>query len=212
VHQTDYYQQLVRVLGFSNGLSAPHIGVSDDLREACRRSLLNGGWDGRSALIAIAPGAAYGSAKRWPPGAFAELVAGLAEDGVTAVMLGTSADRATTREVVRELGGRATLIDLVERTDIPGLAGVLVHCRSLVANDSGALHLAAAVGINVAGVFGPTDDRLTSPRATNREARATILSHQTWCRPCGLRRCPLDHACMRGIRAGDVLAATRQML
>ena len=47
-------------------------------------------------MIAIAPGAAYGSAKRWPPAAFAELVAGLAEDGVTAVMLGTSADRATT--------------------------------------------------------------------------------------------------------------------
>jgi heptosyltransferase-2 len=89
---------------------------------------------------------------------------------------------------------------------------VLVHCRALVANDSGALHLAAAVGINVAGVFGPTDDRLTSPRATSREARATILTHQTWCRPCGLRQCPLDHACMSGIGAGDVLAATRQML
>jgi len=214
VHQIEYYQQLVRLLGFSNGLSAPQIGVSDDLRGAGRRSLLDAGWDGRSALVAIAPGAAYGSAKRWPPAAFADLVAGLAEDGVTAVMVGAAADRATTREVVRELGGRATLIDLVDRTDIPGLAGVLVHCRVLVANDSGALHLAAAVGTNVTGVFGPTDDRRTSPRATgtSHQARATILTHQTWCRPCGLRECPLDHACMNGIGASDVLAATRQML
>jgi heptosyltransferase-2 len=219
VHQIEYYQQLVRSLGFSNGLSVPQIEVSDDLRGAGRRSLLNGGWDGGSALVAIAPGAAYGSAKRWPPAAFADLVAGLAEDGVKAVVVGASADRATTREVVRELGGRATLIDLVDRTDIPGLAGVLVHCRALVANDSGALHLAAAAGINVTGVFGPTDDRLTSPqvashepRAARHEPRAAILTHQTWCRPCGLRECPLDHACMRGVGAGDVLAATRQML
>jgi heptosyltransferase-2 len=212
LHQVEYYQQLVRLLGFSNGLSAPQIEVSDDLRGVGRRSLLNGGWDGRSALVAVAPGAAYGSAKRWPPAAFADLIAGLADDGVTAVVVGASADRATTREVVRELRGRATLIDLVDRTDIPGLAGVLVHCRALVANDSGALHLAAAVGINVAGVFGPTDDRLTSPRAKSHEALAKTLTHHTWCRPCALRECPLDHACMNGVGASDVHAATRQML
>ena len=212
LHQIDYYQRLVGALGFSNGPSTPRLEIPAASRDAGAVTLRQSGWDGRAPLVAIAPGAAFGSAKRWPPSAFADLIAGLAEDGVTAVMIGAAADRATAAEVTRELRGRAGLLDLVGQTDIPTLAGVLVHCRALTANDSGALHLAAALGVNVTAVFGPTDDRLTAPRATSHEQRATTLSHPTWCRPCGLRECPLDHACMLGIPAGDVLTATRKML
>jgi heptosyltransferase-2 len=226
LHQIDAYQRLVASLGFANGPSVPHLTLPDGVRELGRQSLAAAGWDGRSPLAAIAPGAAYGSAKRWPPTAFADLVAGLAQDGVTTVILGAAADRPTAHDVRRALDGRATPIDLVDRTDLPGLAGVLVHCRALVANDSGAMHLAAALGVNVAAIFGPTDERLTAPRATSREPRATspergapspepratIVINRTWCRPCGLRECPLDHACMRGVRAQDVLVATRPLL
>src|SRR5207248_6966063 len=147
---------------------------------------------GRSALVAIAPGAAYGSAKRWPPSSFADLVEGLAEDGVATVMVGAAADRQVADEVTRELGGRATLIDVVGQTDIPALAGVLANCRALVANDSGALHLGAALGLGVTGVFGPTNDVLSAPLSH----RSAALTHHTWCRPCALRECPLDHMCM----------------
>jgi len=210
LHQIDYYQRLVAELGFANGPSIPRLTLPDDVRERGRQSLVAAGWDGRAPLAAVAPGAAFGSAKRWPPTAFADLVAGLAQDGVRTVIVGAAADRAAANEVRRTVDGRAMPIDLVDRTDIPGLAGVLGHCRALVANDSGALHLAAALGVNVAAVFGPTDDRLTSPRGAG--SRATILSNDTWCRPCGLRECPLDHACMRGVRAEDVLDATRPLL
>jgi lipopolysaccharide heptosyltransferase II len=210
IHQIDYYQQLTASLGLSNGPSIPRIDVSNDLRAAGRRTLLAEGWDGRSPLTAIAPGAAYGSAKRWPAAAFADLAVGLAEDGVTTVMVGAAADRAVAGDVLRTVADRTRLIDLVDRTDIPSLAGVLVHCRALVANDSGALHLAAALGVNVAAVFGPTDDRLTAPRPAT-DKRATVLTNDTWCRPCGLRECPLDHACMRGVGADRVRAAARQM-
>jgi len=211
VHQIDYYQQLTAALGLSNGPSVPRIDPSNDLREMGRSTLLAAGWNGRSPLAAIAPGAAYGSAKRWPAEAFADLAVGLAEDGVTAVIVGALADRAVADDVVRRVAGRAPIIDLVDRTDIPGLAGVLLQCRALVANDSGALHLAAALGVNVAGVFGPTDDRLTAPRPAGTDKHAAVLTNDTWCRPCGLRECPLDHACMRGVGAADVLAAARQM-
>jgi heptosyltransferase-2 len=175
--------------------------------------------------VAIAPGAAYGSAKRWPPSAFADLAAGLSEDGVATVMVGAAADRATAADVTRELSGRARLIDLVGQTDVPSLAGVLVNCRALAANDSGALHLAAALGVSVTAVFGPTDERVTAPVAgrqwpvrgrspitDHRPPTVAVLRHQVWCRPCGLRECPLDHACMLGIPAADVLSATRTML
>jgi heptosyltransferase-2 len=209
LHQIDYYQRLVASLGFANGPSIPRLTLTDTVREVGRQSLLAAGWDGRAPLAAVAPGAAYGSAKRWPSAAFADLVAGLAQDGVTTVVVGAAADRSVANDVRRALAGRATLLDLVDRTDIPGLAGVLVHCRALVANDSGALHLAAALGVNVAAVFGPTDDRLTSPRGGHK---AAILTNDTWCRPCGLRECPLDHACMRGVRAEDVLDAARTLV
>ena len=225
VHQIDSYQRLVAALGFANGTSAPRLEISTDVREAGGALLRRAGWDGRTPLVAIAPGAAYGSAKRWPPSAFADLAAGLAEDGVTTVMVGAAADRATAAEVTRALGGRATMVDVVGQTDIPALAGVLTNCRALTANDSGALHLAAALGLNVTAVFGPTDERLTAPVAggqwavdgrspitDHRSPTVNILTHAIWCRPCGLRECPLDHACMVGIPAADVLAATRKVL
>lgn len=121
-------------------------------------------------------------------------------------MVGAPADRVTATDVTRALRGRATLIDVVGQTDVPALAGVLAQCRALTTNDSGALHLGAALGITVTAVFGPTDERLSAPRG------ATVLSHHTWCRPCGLRACPLDHACMLGVPAADVLAAARKAL
>jgi heptosyltransferase-2 len=107
------------------------------------------------------------------------------------------------------------LLDLVGQTDVPTLAGVLASCRALVANDSGALHLGAALGVSVTAVFGPTDERLTAPRATSHELRAsrvTVLTHPIWCRPCMLRECPLDHGCMKGIDVPRVLDETRRML
>ena len=215
VHQIDSYRHLVASLGFANGAPAPRLDVSSDVRAAGAAQLTRAGWDGRAPLVAIAPGAAYGSAKRWPPAAFADLAASLAGDGVGMAMVGAASDRATAAEVTHELRGRATLIDVVGKTDIPALAGVLSNCRALVANDSGALHLAAALGVSVTAVFGPTDERLSAPRSRQSAVashQSAVLTNRTWCRPCGLRECPLDHACMLGISAADAAAATRNML
>ncbi len=68
--------------------------------------------------------------------------------------------------------GRATAIDLIGQTDLPMLMGVLSHCRALVANDSGALHLAAALGVPVAGIYGPTDERYSTPLTPSEDARS----------------------------------------
>jgi heptosyltransferase-2 len=224
LHQVAYYQRLVRDLDFPNGPGAPRLDVPPDLRDAGAAALRRAGWDGHMPLVALAPGAAFGSAKRWAPEAFADLAAGLAEEGIGIVLVGAAADMDTVATVLRALSGRATFFNVAGRTDVPTLAGVLVNCRALVANDSGALHLAAALGVNVTAVFGPTNERLTAPvagprtaspedfRATSPEPRATVLIHPVWCRPCLLRECPLDHACMAGIGVPRVLDATRRML
>jgi lipopolysaccharide heptosyltransferase II len=227
VHQVAYYQRLVAALGFPNGSSEPRIRVPDAARAAGERLLVDAGWDRRAPLVALAPGAAYGGAKRWPPESFAELAASLAADGVACVLVGSAADAATTSEVVnarRGEGGRGgagaervamhregvatPILDVVGRTDLPTLAGVLTHCRALVTNDSGAMHLAAAAGVAVTAVFGPTNERATRPIGDAH----VVVSHPVWCRPCMLRECPIDHRCMRGVRVEAVLQAARRTL
>src|SRR5204863_1719000 len=134
-------------------------------------------------------------------------------DGVSVVIVGSAADVPTGREIEAHLArsnGHARTLNLVGATDLPALAGVLVMCRALVTNDSGAMHLAAALGVRVTAVFGPTDERATAPLGTtvrlkpdttyedevgdSRSVRLqpdrswiTVLTHPVWCRPCMLR-------------------------
>ena len=211
LHQVASYQQLVRALGFPDGPDEPRIRVPQEAKEAASRLLIDAGWDGRAPIVALAPGAAYGGAKRWPPSYFGELASALSADGVSCVMVGSAADAATAADVARAFEARAVgapLYDLVGRTDLSTLAGVLTLCRTLVTNDSGAMHLGAAAGVRVTAVFGPTDEAATRPLG---EAHA-ILTHPVWCRPCLLRECPLDHRCMRGVGVEAVLASARRTL
>jgi heptosyltransferase-2 len=208
VHQVLYYQRLVQALGFPNGPIEPHVSVPQHARDAAARLLTEQGWDGRAPLVALAPGAAYGGAKRWPPQHFAELADSLASDGVRSVMIGGAADAATGDTILGALQRHDAIINLIGRTDLPTLAGVVGCARGLVTNDSGAMHLAAAAGVSVTAVFGPTDDTATRPIG---DAHA-VLVHPVWCRPCMLRECPLDHRCMRGIGVDAVLAAARRTL
>jgi heptosyltransferase-2 len=145
------------------------LDVPQAVRAAGADELARAGWDRRSPLVALAPGAAYGGAKRWPPEFFAELTHALAGDGVVCAMLGSAADATTGKEIESHVGTARKVLNLIGATDLPALAGVLVHCRALVSNDSGAMHLGAALGVRVTAIFGPTDERATGPRGEVRE-------------------------------------------
>jgi heptosyltransferase-2 len=216
LHQVEYYQQLVHALGFPNGPVDPTLEVPQAVRAAGADALARAGWDRQSPLVALAPGAAYGGAKRWPPEFFAELTRALAADGVICAMVGSAADAATGKEIASHAGAGGNLINLIAETDLPTLGGVLVHCRALVSNDSGAMHLGAALGVRVTAMFGPTDERVTGPRGEvrplQRDRDHAVLTYPVWCRPCLLRECPLDHRCMRGIGVDAVLAEAQRTL
>jgi heptosyltransferase-2 len=214
VHQTEYYLRLVQALGAPRvGLVAALRPADDDRRRAA--DLLRGrGWDG-APLIGFAPGAAFGLAKRWPPDRVGAVAAALARKlGIVPVLLGTRADRATTRAVARafrrELGTDGPLIDLVGETDLRTLVGVLELCTAVVSNDSGAMHVAAAAGVPVTAIFGPTDERRTAPLPHPSGAGTAIVAGRAWCRPCELRGCPLDHRCMTSVGVDRVIDATEQ--
>jgi heptosyltransferase-2 len=219
VHQAEYYQRLVRELGCTNGAMRPQLVASPDVRTAGVRALASAGWDGRSTVVALAPGAAYGGAKRWPAASFAEVAARLSEEGGASIaLIGAPADAGAGADVEALLRGAANkrarrgLFNLIGRTDLPTLAGVLTATRGLVTNDSGAMHFAAALGVPVTAMFGPTREHETRPLAAPDAPEPVVLTHDVWCRPCMLRECPLTHRCMRGIAPAAVVAAARRAL
>jgi heptosyltransferase II len=206
VHQSTYYSDLVRGLGVDVQESVPRVSVRAETATRALALLDRAGVAAGSPLVGFAPGAAYGHAKRWPPRRVAEVIARLSnERGVTSVLVGAAGDRDAAREIESSLPGAARVVDLIGRTDLRLLAGVLARCDAFVSNDSGAMHLAAALGVPVAAIFGPTDDRVTAPPGGH-----DVLVHDVFCRPCMLRDCPIDHRCMKGIPADavfDVVAA-----
>jgi heptosyltransferase-2 len=211
-HQVDAYQRLVHALGFAREATEPRLDVPSAARVAAMCLLKESGWDGQRPLAAIAPGAAFGEAKRWSPASFAAAARALADDGLQPVVVGSAADRPAGEAIEGAFDQPRQLLNIVGRTDLPTLAGVLAAARVLISNDSGAMHLGAALGVPVTAIFGPTDERIVAPRPDPHARPSRVLTHDVWCRPCWLRECPLDHACMRGITVQQVVDAARRIM
>ena len=213
MHQGAYYQHLVGELGIAVGPLEPLVQIPAQAIEDGRRLLAQHGWNGSTPLITLAPGAAYGKAKQWIPAHVVSLVSGLVlERDVACALVGSRGDAATTRAirdgVPRER--RSRVLDLAGATTLPVLAAILSLSAACVSNDSGAMHLAAAVGVPVVGVFGPTNEQATSPLP--RAGVATeLLTHPVWCRPCMLRECPINHRCMTHIEPARVRDAVNRI-
>lgn len=212
LHQADYYQALVSGLGVPNGPRHARVVADPERGRSFIREL---GLDADEPFVVFAPGAAYGRAKQWPPDRFAALARALWHGrGVASVLVGAGGDLAAGVEMRQALaripGGGETagaMVDLMGKTDLATLAAVLARARAVVANDSGAMHLAGAVGAPVVAIFGPTNERQTAPLPSAIDAPpARLAIHHVWCRPCMLRECPLGHMCMRGVSPDDVAA------
>jgi lipopolysaccharide heptosyltransferase II len=201
MHQGAYYQHLTRELGIESGALEPVVTVPEAVRASARSFLVERGWNESAPLIVFAPGAAYGTAKRWIPRYVASVASMLVQKhNATCMLVGSRADSTTTRQILAclDAGAASQVIDVTGDTTIEMLAGLLGIAEACVSNDSGAMHFAAAVGTPVVALFGPTNEYETSP-LTRHGRRTAVLTHPVWCRPCMLRECPIDHRCMTGI-------------
>ncbi len=208
--QPYYYLELLQRAGWLERLpqlDAVTLRVGDEaLQLAEKRLLIAGARDG-ARRVAIAPGAAYGWAKCWPTERFAALAdRTIAELDADVVLVGSAVDRETCTRIVSAM--RRKTVVMLAGQPIGELPGVLRSCHAFVGNDSGAMHIAAAVGLPVVGVFGPTDPEATAPLSN----RLTVVREPVECSPCGLRACPVDHRCMRGIEVARVFDALRPAL
>jgi heptosyltransferase-2 len=209
MHQSEYYQHLVRALGIDNGPRVVTLAIPAEAVQDGRRLLIERGWDPGTALAVLAPGAAYGRAKQWIPAHVVRLTTVLVRDrGMTCALVGSHGDAAAIRAIrsAAPADCQARILDLAGVTTLQVLAAIMRMARVCVSNDSGAMHLAAAAGVPTVVVFGPTNERATSP-LTRQDVPIEVVTNPVWCRPCMLRECPIDHRCMTGIEPHHVLAA-----
>ncbi|HMA18999.1 MAG TPA: lipopolysaccharide heptosyltransferase II [Thermoanaerobaculia bacterium] len=157
-------------------------------------------------LLLLAPGAAFSWTKRWPSERFGRLAVELLEREWAPVVAIGPGEEDLARQVSDAAGAPLPVIgaDL----DPVELAGVAARARAVVANDSGAMHLAAAVGTPVVALFGPTDPGRTGPAGV----ASVVLDRYVFCSPCYLKECPYAHECLREISVEQVASAVEKIV
>ena len=155
------------------------------------------------------PGAEYGPAKRWPAERFIAAAQEIQNrTGCRWLVLGGKSDVELAGSIASKLVGS---VNLAGRTSLRELCAVLKLCRVLLTNDTGPMHVAAALGTPVVALFGSTSPELTGPGLPGGEP-AGIVKGDAPCAPCFLRECPIDFRCMLGIETSRVVAAVLQAL
>lgn len=206
-----YYRAMLAGLGLEVTAS-PDVTLRCPQEWSARGAALLGsdageGDDGGGPWIGFSPGASFGAAKRWIPERYSAVGDLLGrQDGARIAILGARDERPLADAVAA--GMRAPARNLCGQTTTAEMVGVLSRLRLLVTGDSGPMHVAAALGVPVVAVFGPTDWRETAPfTGAHRLVREPVH-----CSPCKLRECPIDHRCMTRIGADRVLDAARALL
>lgn len=162
----------------------PRLAVDAASRAATLRKF---GVDTAAPVAVLAPGAEYGPAKRWPARHFAALARAFAERGFRVWLLGSKADAPVTAEIQRLCAGLCT--DFAGRTSLDEAIDLISHAARVVTNDSGLMHVAAALDRPMVALFGSSSPAYTPP--LSRHAR--VVSLHLACSPCFARTCPLGH-------------------
>jgi heptosyltransferase II len=207
-HEVEYYLCLLDGLGIPRPVPAVlKLTVTEEEREAMATRLASLGIERDAPVVTINPGATYGSAKRWYPDRFAAVAEALSgEWSARVVVVGSTAEAPLAGEI--EAATRNPLVNLAGKTTVRELMALLSLSSFLVTNDSGPMHIGAALGVPLVAIFGPTDWRRTSPWSS----LAKVVRVEIDCSPCKLRVCDRGHECMLGVTPGMVVDAARQLL
>jgi len=205
-HQVDEYLGLLAPFGLDQADGTPRWVLPGDTHGERVEALLPSSGTPPGPRIGIHLGTAFGPSKLWPPDRLAALARVLQREGLVPVLLGAPSDESTAKAIVAEAGGELT--SLVGKDAPELLPSLLARLDVLVSMDTGVAHLAAAVGVPLVTLFGPTDPGLTAPRG----ADTCVIWKPPPCSPCFLPECPIDHPCMRSIGIDEVLEAVKERL
>jgi heptosyltransferase-2 len=205
-HQIHEYLHLAAALGANPETLPPQLFVAPEEIEAAR---IKFGLDKISnPIFGLNPGAEYGPAKRWPVENFIAVAKEIRQrTNCVWILFGGKSDASLTAQIAAAVhDSQFTIHDLSGKTSLRELMSLLKLCRVLLTNDTGPMHVAAALGTPVVVPFGSTAPELTGPGLPG-DARNYLLKSGVPCSPCFLRECPIDFRCMNGIGVGQVVDA-----
>jgi len=214
-HQVYYYLDLLYQGGLSpqDYLNDPHfkpdihLSPTEEGIQKAEQLLRAADVSGQHPIILINPGAFYGSAKRWFTNRYAALADRLIEgDQAQVILIGSEGEKLIAEEI--QSFTKQTLKILTGQTDLPTLMGLLSQCDLLLTNDSGPMHLAAALDTPQIAILGSTDEIATGPLSP----RAQVIHKHVECSPCLLRECPIDLRCFSRIEVDEVYETARALL
>ncbi len=209
-HERFYYLELLRRAGLIDSIppsDAIQLEGAAAAAQAGRQRLLSAGLG--EVVIGVSPGAAYGSAKRWLQDRFAGAACTIARDMDAAVAVFGSKDE---RELASQVAGLISARGIRARnfageTSLAQFIELAAACHAFLTNDSGAMHIASAVGTPTVAIFGATDHIATGPTGPH----ALVIREPVECSPCLLRECPIDHRCMTAVSAARVAEAALEL-
>jgi len=208
-HERFYYLELLRRAGMLESFP-PTAPILLDGIEAARDSGLAhlSGLGLTPPVVGISPGAAYGNAKRWLPDRFADVAQRFAGSAGCVLVFGSSSERDLAEAVASRLDSAGvSACNLAGGTTLREFIDLAAACRIFLTNDSGAMHVASALGVPTVAVFGATDDTTTGPSGP----QVRVVREHAECSPCLLRECPIDHRCMTRVTADRVAGAALQL-
>jgi heptosyltransferase-2 len=210
-HERFYYLELLRRAGLIEEfpesaairLEGTEAAASGGARRFAERNIA-------PPVTGVSPGAAYGSAKQWLPERFAEAALEVARSqGGSVVLFGSASERELCETVAREVRQAGVAAhNLAGETALGEFIELAAACRVYLTNDSGAMHIASALGVPTVAVFGATDDSTTGPTGP----LARVVREPVECSPCLLRECPIDHRCMTRVTASRVAEVAHELL
>ena len=205
IPMVEHYANLCAPSRNSDTVRLPHLSPTASALEAARTRLQAAGIQ-TDALVVLCPGAEYGPSKRWPAAHFATLAQSIlkARPAASVVLLGSPSDRAISDAIVSASAFAGSIFNWCGATSLDEAIAIIGLCSNVVSNDSGLMHIGAALDIPQLAIFGSSDPNHTPPNS----AKATVISLHLPCSPCHQRECPLGHLnCLNQISPERVFAA-----
>jgi len=198
-HQVEYYLAILRAMGWMAPTMEPHLHVGEKEAGAIGGLLSSHGVTEGDFLVGLGAGAIFGPAKRWPVERFAAIGDwSCGRWGAKVVLVGSEKDGATCSDLSRAM--KYEVLNLCGKTSLGEAMALIRRCRIFVSNDSGLMHVAAALGVPTVAIFGSTDPIATGPRG--RHAR--IVKHDLACSPCLKPECRIGYRCLLSVQADEV--------
>ncbi len=209
-HLVDYYLGLLYGIGIKPGDRQLRLTLTEEEKEQARHYLNEKQINGEKLLVGLNPGAAFGTAKRWLPERYAQLGRRLVKERNASVLIfGSSSEAELGEQLAADIG--KDCVNLSGKTSLRQAMALIGACHLFITNDSGLMHVAAALDVPQAAVIGPTDPVATGP--VNSRSRLVQAAGSCHLSPCLKPHCPIeDHRCMTAISVEMVMDTALSLL